>query len=102
MSSKEDLLRTLSVKKLRDLAHENRVLFVYETWLMGKQKATTKDEIIDVLNESRKVSKKKVEEKVFGAKKKTSSKESSSGTKPKRASAHFVILEERLVRRDLR
>jgi len=66
MSSKEDLLRQLSIKKLRELAQENRIVLVYEDWLGGKNTATTKDEIIDVLNRSRKVSKKKVENKVFG------------------------------------
>jgi 5-methylcytosine-specific restriction endonuclease McrA len=66
MSSKEDLLRQLSIKKLRELAQENRVVLLYENWLGGKYTATTKDEIIDVLNRSRKVSKKKVENKVFG------------------------------------
>lgn len=71
MSSKEDLLRQLSVKQLRELAQENRVLLVYEDWLGGKYTATTKDEIIEVLNQSRKVSKKKVENKVFGTTRKT-------------------------------
>ena len=83
MSSKEDLLRQLSVKKLRELAQENRVLLVYEVWLEGKRPAKTKDEIIEILNQSRKVSKKKVEDRVFGtSRKKTSTK--GKDDKPKR------------------
>ena len=74
MSSKEDLLRQLSLKKLKELAQENRVVLVYEGWLGDKRPATTKDEIIDVLNRSRKVSKKKVENKVFGTTRKTPTK----------------------------
>ena len=45
MSSKETLLRQLSVRKLKELAKENRVLLVYEGWLGGTNQATTKDEI---------------------------------------------------------
>ena len=82
MSSKEDLLRQLSVNKLRELAQENRVLLVYEGWLGDKRPAKTKDEIIDVLNQSRKISKKKVENKVFGTSgKKTPTKGKEDGPK---------------------
>jgi len=85
MSSKEDFLRQLSVKKLRELAQENRVLLVYEGWFGEKRPAKTKDEIIDVLNQSRKVSKKKVENKIFGtSRKKKSTKGEKDGPKRKR------------------
>lgn len=86
MPSKEDLLKQLSVKKLRELAKENRVLLLREDpWSFSSKKipAKTKNEIIEVLNKSRKVSKKKVEDMVFGKTKKTSSG-ASSRTKPKR------------------
>ena len=84
MSSKEDLLRQLSIKKLRELAQENRVLLVYEGWLGDKRPASTKDEIIYVLNQSRKVSKKKVENKVFGTSRKTPTKGGKGEPKRKR------------------
>ena len=83
MSSKEDLLNQLSLKKLRELAQENRVALIYEDWLGYKRPAKTKDELIDILNRSRKVSKKKVESKVFGTSgKKTPTK--GKEDKPKR------------------
>lgn len=86
MPSKEDLLKQLSVKKLKELAKENRVLLIREDpWSFSSRKipAKTKDQIIEVLNSSRKVSKKKVEDVVFGTTKTTRRGKPSSG-KPKR------------------
>jgi len=37
MSSKEDLLKQLSVKKLREFAQDNRILLVYEIGLKNVQ-----------------------------------------------------------------
>jgi 5-methylcytosine-specific restriction endonuclease McrA len=77
MSSKEDLLRTLSVKKLRELSEENKIPLIYrdENVLFPTGTlAKTKDEMIQALNVGR-LSIKKIEEKAFGSsKKKTSSK----------------------------
>ena len=73
MSSKEDLLNSLSVKQLKELAKENKVLLVREDpWSFSSKKnpAKNKGEIIEILNDSRKVSKKEVEAKVFGTQKK--------------------------------
>ena len=88
MSSKEDLLRQLSVKKLRELAHENKVLLVREDpWSFSTKKipAKNKEQILEILHNSRKVSKKKVEEKVFGAsRKKTPTKGKDDVPKRKR------------------
>ena len=87
MSSKEQLLRALTVKKLRELAKENKVLLVTEEGLFwGGTKATRKDDIIEILSASRKVSKKEIEAKVFGpTKKKTTAKRKSAKVaKPKR------------------
>ena len=90
MPTKEDLLRQLSVRKLRELAHDNKVLLIYENpWVFGREKipAKSKEEIIEVLNKSRKVSKKKVEEKVFGSTKKTSSRKSDTPKRKRLAKA---------------
>jgi len=85
MSSKEDLLRQLSVKKLRELAKENRVVLVYEDFLGFKNPAKTKKEIIAALNQSRRVSKKKVENRIFGtSEKKTPTKGKEGKSKRKR------------------
>jgi len=85
MPSKEQLLQQLSVRKLKVLAKENRVLLVVEGFF-NDYKATEKSEIIEILNKSRKVSKKKVEDVVFGSSKKTTSRKgkSTKTTAPKR------------------
>lgn len=79
MSSKEDLLYALSVKKLRELAKENRVLLITKSIFWGDSPATLKEDIIEILLKSRKVSKKKVEHKVF-----ETSKNKKSSTKSQR------------------
>ncbi len=90
MSTKENLLYELSVRKLRALAKENNVSLVIEGFF-GDSKATTKDEIIEVLAKSRKVTKKKIQEKISG---KSTAKKM---TRPKRrrmlAHDRSVILE---------
>jgi hypothetical protein len=88
MSSKEDLLYALSVKKLRELAKENRVLLITKSIFWGDSPATLKEDIIEILLKSRKVSKKKVENKIFGtSKKKTPTKSKpAKGRKPRRKS----------------
>lgn len=90
MSAKEDLLYELTVSKLRALAKENNVSLVIEGWL-EESKATTKDDIIEILSKSRKITKKKIQDKISG--KSTTKKK----TKPKRmkilAHDRSVILE---------
>ena len=71
MASREDLLNSLTVKQLRELAKENRVLLIYEGFWENRP-ARNKSEIIEILSNSRKISKKKIEDKVFGPKKSTS------------------------------
>ena len=80
MASKEALLNQLSLRKLKQLAKENKVLLVVEGFF-GSSTATDKYEIVEILNKSRKVSKKKVEEAVFGSSKKTTSRKKASGKK---------------------
>ena len=64
MPSKEALLTQLSVRKLKQLAKENRVSLVVEHF-WENYTATEKYEIVEILNKSRKVSKKKVEDMVL-------------------------------------
>ena len=85
MPSKEALLTQLSLRKLKQLAKENRVSLVVEHF-WENYTATEKNEIVEILNKSRKVSKKKVEDMVFGSTKKTTSRKGKSAktSKPKR------------------
>ena len=59
MPSKEDLLNELTVKQLRQLAKDNKVSLVTEGFLWDSN-ATTKDEIIEVLVDSNKITKEKI------------------------------------------
>lgn len=59
MPTKEDLLNSLTVKQLKELARENKISLVLEGWLW-ESKATNKDEIIEVLLDSSKITKKKI------------------------------------------
>ena len=59
MPSKYDLLAHLSVKQLKELANENNVPLIIEGFF-SDSKATSKDEILEVLSESRKISIKKI------------------------------------------
>jgi len=90
MSAKEGLLYELTVSKLRALAKENNVSLVIEG-LLEDSKATAKDDIIEILSKSRKITKKKIQDKISG--KSTTKKK----TKPKRmrilAHDRSVILE---------
>ena len=58
-STKEELLSKLTVKKLKQLAKENKVSLVTEGFF-GDVRATTKEEIVDVLADIRKISKTKI------------------------------------------
>ena len=86
MPSKEELLRALTVKKLRELAKENKVSLVQKDWLFGDSRATTKEEIIEIFMESRKISKKKIEAKLSAPSRKRTSTRTKAVTraKPKR------------------
>jgi hypothetical protein len=59
MSTKEELLYTLTVKQLKQLAKDNNVSLV-EEHLIFDSVASTKDEIIDVLLDSDKITKEKI------------------------------------------
>jgi len=59
LPTKEDLLWDLKVKELRKLAKENRVPLVKRGWL-GDTRATTKEDIIEILLESPRITKKKI------------------------------------------
>jgi len=85
MPTKKALLQQLSVRKLKAIAKENRVILVVEHF-WENYTATEKWEIVEILNKSRKVSKKKVEDVVFSSSKRTTSRKgkSSKATKPKR------------------
>ena len=89
MSTKEDLLNELTVSRLRALAKENNVSLIIEGWIEDS-KATTKDDIIEILSKSRKITKKKIQDKISG-------KSTTKKTKPKRmrilAHDRSVILE---------
>ena len=78
MPSKSELLNALTVSKLRALAKENNVSLVFENWLLGDTRATSKEDIVEILSESRKISKKKIEAKMGEGSKKSSKKK---GTK---------------------
>jgi len=60
MPTKEELLRALTVKQLRQLAKQNKIRLVKEG-LFWDTHASTKDEIIEILLESPKITKKKIE-----------------------------------------
>lgn len=91
MPSKEELLIQLSVKQLREFSKENRVLLVRENpWSFSDKKipAKNKGEIVEILNASRKVSKKKVEDRVFGSSKKTTSRKGKSTARARKGISH--------------
>jgi hypothetical protein len=60
MPTKEDLLRSLTVKQLRQLAKQNKIRLVKEG-LLWDTYASTKDDIIELLLESPKITKKKIQ-----------------------------------------
>ena len=61
MSTKEDLLWDLTTKELRQLAKENRVKLVKEGWLgLGTYSVTKKEEIIEILLKSPRITKRKI------------------------------------------
>jgi very-short-patch-repair endonuclease len=59
MTSKEELLNNLTVKQLKQLAKENNVSLVWEG-LFFDNVASTKEEIVDVLLDSDKITKEKI------------------------------------------
>lgn len=59
MSTKEDLLWSLTVKELRKLAKENRISLVKEGFLWNSA-ASRKEDIIEVLLQSPRITKKKI------------------------------------------
>jgi len=79
MPSKEELLNALSVKKLRELAKENNVSLKNE-WLFGNEQLTRKSDIVERLSEIRKITKKKINDKM----KSPSKSKRTSTTTPKR------------------
>jgi hypothetical protein len=60
MPTKEDLLHSLTTKQLRQLAKKNGVKLVGENWIIGTYSVSLKKEIIEVLLESPKITKKKI------------------------------------------
>ena len=60
MSPKEDLLWSLTVKELRKLAKDNRISLVKEG-ILWNSRASTKEDIIEVLLDSSRITKKKIE-----------------------------------------
>jgi len=73
MPTKSELLNQLSVRKLRALAKENNVSLKNE-YMFGNQQLTRKNDIVNRLSESRKITKKKIEAKIAGKTKKTAQK----------------------------
>lgn len=69
MPPKEDLLWSLTVKELRKLAKENRVSLVKEGFLWNSP-ASTKEDIVEVLLNSSRITKKKIEAIITPPKKK--------------------------------
>ena len=67
MSSKWDLLNSLTVKQLRELAQENRIPLIREG-LLSSGPAKSKYDIVEILDASRKISDKKIKDKMFGPK----------------------------------
>lgn len=61
MPTKEDLLSELTVKQLRQLAKKDRVKLVEENLFWGTVPVSTKDDIIEVLSESSRITKKKIQ-----------------------------------------
>lgn len=61
MSFKEDLLRKLNVSKLKQLAEENKISLVRENW-GEKYILKSKDDIVEALLDSKKLSEKKIKE----------------------------------------
>jgi len=59
LSTKEDLLLSLTIKELRELAKENRIKLVKEGFLWDSP-ATRKEDIIGLLLESPRITKKKI------------------------------------------
>jgi len=68
MSLKDELIKGLTLKQLKELAQENRVLLRRGDWILGDKTVTTKKEIIALLMNSQKITKKKIEAKLFGPK----------------------------------
>lgn len=61
MSTKDDLLRNLTIKELRQLAKENRIKLVKEGWLgISTYSVSRKKEIIEILLASPSITKKKI------------------------------------------
>jgi len=79
MPSKEDLLQSLSLKKLRELAKENKISLI-NPWSWGE--LTEKYDIIEVLASSKKITIKKINDKLSSPNK--SKKTTSETPKPKR------------------
>ena len=78
MPTKEDLLRSLTVKQLRQLAKENRIRLVKEGFLWDYS-ASTKEDIIEILLDTPKITKKKIQAIIKPPlKKKVSKKEAKS------------------------
>lgn len=69
MSSKENLLWSLKVKELRQLAKENRISLVKEGFLWNSS-ASRKEDIIEILLQSPRITKKKIETIIEPSKKK--------------------------------
>ena len=67
MSSVWDLLDALTVKQLRELAHENRIPLISEG-ILSSGPARSKFDIVEILAESGKISEKKIKDKMFGPK----------------------------------
>jgi len=68
MSLKDELIKGLTLKQLKELAQENRVLLRRGDWILGDKTVTTKKDIIALLMNSKKITIKKIEDKLFGPK----------------------------------
>ena len=68
MSLKDELIKRLTLKQLKELAQENRVILRRGDWKLGDKTVTTKKDIIALLMNSKKITKKKIEDKLFGPK----------------------------------
>ena len=96
MSPKEDLLWSLTVKELRTLAKENRISLVKEGF-WGTSSASTKEDIIEIILESSRITKKKIENLIKPPKsekappKKTEVKPKTTKTTPKTAEFEGIL-----------
>ena len=84
MSPKEDLLWSLTVKELRKLAKDNRISLVKEG-ILWNSRASTKEDIIEVLLDSSRITKKKIEAIIESPKKKAAPKKVTVKQKAKKA-----------------